>query len=79
MSEIIEDRLCAEGSIAILNPVGTAPAFIAYIRKSPVICLPGVPRELEYLLHNDVLPWLKKQFMLEENKITTGFEDGRYR
>jgi competence/damage-inducible protein CinA-like protein len=46
------------GAIGIENPVGTAPGFIAKIDGRAVIALPGVPAELEYLLENEVLPYL---------------------
>ncbi|HDM09407.1 MAG TPA: competence/damage-inducible protein A, partial [Desulfobacteraceae bacterium] len=53
-----------EGAEAIENPVGTAPAFVNKIRGKPVICLPGVPRELKYLWANAVASWIKKRFAL---------------
>jgi nicotinamide-nucleotide amidase len=54
------------GARAIENPVGTAPAFILEIEGSTLICLPGVPREMEYLLQNEVLPFLQEHFGLAE-------------
>jgi nicotinamide-nucleotide amidase len=53
------------GAVAIPNPVGTAPAYYFKQKKKIVICLPGVPRELEYLIENAVLPMLKKEYRLE--------------
>ena len=53
------------GAIAIENPVGTAPAFIGETEKNALICLPGVPREMEYLMANAVIPYLKKRFDLQ--------------
>jgi competence/damage-inducible protein CinA-like protein len=53
------------GSIAIENPVGTAPAFIGETEKNALICLPGVPREMEYLMTHSVIPYLKKRFDLK--------------
>ncbi|MBC8418884.1 MAG: CinA family nicotinamide mononucleotide deamidase-related protein [Desulfobacterales bacterium] len=58
------------GSIAISNPVGTAPAFIKEIQGRPVICLPGVPRELKYLMTHEVIPWVRRRFDLAEHVIT---------
>ena len=46
------------GAIVIENPVGTAPAFIVELADKAVICLPGVPHEMEYLLGERVLPYL---------------------
>ena len=56
-------------AIAIPNPVGTAPAFIVEYtsplgRKGAVISLPGVPKEMEYLLHESVIPYIQKRFDL---------------
>lgn len=55
-----------EGAVAIENPVGTAPAFKIESEAGVVICLPGVPREMEYLLENDVMPYLRNRFHLNE-------------
>jgi len=48
----------------INNAVGTAPAFIFEQGQQCVISLPGVPREMEYLLENEILPYLKKRYQL---------------
>lgn len=53
-----------KNAIAIPNPVGTAPAFIVETEHSAVICLPGVPKEMEHLLHETVIPYLQKRFDL---------------
>jgi len=53
-----------QGAIPIENPVGTAPAFIAKVGKQVVISLPGVPREMEYLMEHTILPYLKQYFQL---------------
>ena len=50
------------GAIAVENPVGTAPAFISERDMCSIIALPGVPREMEYLLMNTVLPYLKERY-----------------
>jgi molybdopterin-biosynthesis enzyme MoeA-like protein len=52
------------GATTIENPVGTAPAFIVEIRGRSIICLPGVPREMEYLLDNVVLDYLRRHFKI---------------
>ncbi|PKN87636.1 MAG: hypothetical protein CVU46_03720 [Chloroflexi bacterium HGW-Chloroflexi-8] len=54
-----------KGAIPIENPVGTAPSFAAKTKNGLLISLPGVPREMEYLLENAVLPLLRKSFHLE--------------
>ena len=58
------------GSYAIPNPVGTAPGFIKEIDARPIICLPGVPRELKYLLGREAIPWIRKRFDLGDHMIT---------
>ncbi len=52
------------GAIAISNPVGTAPAFICEVQDRSVICLPGVPREMEFLFQHAVVPYLKERYQL---------------
>jgi len=58
------------GGEAIPNPVGTAPGFVKEIDGKPVICLPGVPRELKYLLGREVIPWIKRRFDLDDHLVT---------
>jgi competence/damage-inducible protein CinA-like protein len=55
-----------QNAIPIENPVGTAPAFIVEIGQKSIVCLPGVPREMETLLEGAVVPYLQKRFKLEE-------------
>ncbi len=54
-----------QGAIALENPVGTAPIFIVESGKHVVISLPGVPREMEYLLQKTVLPYLQKHYHIQ--------------
>lgn len=53
------------GAIAVENPVGTAPAFIVETGGHAVIALPGVPHEMEYLMQNAILPYLREKFHLK--------------
>ena len=48
-----------EGAIPIQNPVGTAPGFILEAAEGTIIALPGVPREMERLMGDAVLPYLR--------------------
>jgi nicotinamide-nucleotide amidase len=59
-----------EGSHVVLNPVGTAPCFIAEAGGKPIICLPGVPRELKYLWDREISAWIRKRFGLVDQKVT---------
>jgi nicotinamide-nucleotide amidase len=51
--------LIPTGALSIENPVGTAPIFILETERGVVMTLPGVPREMKYLLDNELLPWLR--------------------
>lgn len=53
-----------QGALALENDVGTAPAFICETERSAIIALPGVPREMEYLMQHKVLPYIKARFGL---------------
>ena len=52
-----------EGALPLSNPVGTAPCYLCEdIRgRGVVISLPGVPRELEYMLSKKVIPLLAER------------------
>ena len=51
-------------AIAIENPVGTAPSFITEHQGKVVVTLPGVPRELKYLMREKVIPFLQARYSL---------------
>ena len=55
-----------EGSIPIENPNGTAPAFFSEHKQSVVIALPGVPFEMKWLFDNEVVPYLRRKFDLQQ-------------
>ena len=55
-----------KGALGIPNPVGTAPCFIVETESNAVISLPGVPNEMEYILHESIIPYLQKRFNLNE-------------
>ncbi|MBC8171326.1 MAG: CinA family nicotinamide mononucleotide deamidase-related protein [Anaerolineae bacterium] len=52
------------GAIAIENPVGTAPSFAVEHRDAVVISLPGVPREMKFLMTEKVIPYLHSKYDL---------------
>jgi competence/damage-inducible protein CinA-like protein len=54
-----------EGAIALENQVGTAPAFIVKVGSKSVISLPGVPREMEFLMQVKVIPYLRERYGLK--------------
>ena len=49
-----------EGAIPLTNPVGTAPCYLSedVNGRGCIISLPGVPRELEHMMENTVIPLL---------------------
>jgi nicotinamide-nucleotide amidase len=50
------------GAIIIENPVGTAPAFIVEVGPAnapAIVSLPGVPREMKYLMEHAIMPYLQ--------------------
>ena len=53
-----------EAAILVENPVGTAPAFIVESNRGVVISLPGVPREMKFLMTEAVLPYLLRKYQL---------------
>jgi nicotinamide-nucleotide amidase len=55
-----------KGARAIPNPVGTAPCFIVETERNAVVSLPGVPNEMEHILHESVIPYLQNRFELNE-------------
>ena len=64
-----------EGAIPIKNEVGTAPSFIMENSPLPgvegpgvraVISLPGVPKEMEHILHEAVIPYLQTRYNLNQ-------------
>ena len=55
-----------KGAIGVPNPVGTAPCFIVETDRNAVISLPGVPNEMEHVLHESIIPYLQKRFELNE-------------
>jgi nicotinamide-nucleotide amidase len=67
-----------EGCIPIENPVGTAPAFIVEVEPRPeqgrrggtIITLPGVPREMRYLMEHAVVPYLLRRLGQREALVT---------
>ncbi len=52
------------GARVLPNPVGTAPAFAVETEQGVVISLPGVPREMETIFDQEVLPYLRERFGL---------------
>ncbi|HEX2191107.1 MAG TPA: competence/damage-inducible protein A [Longimicrobiaceae bacterium] len=58
-----KQALLPEGSTVVPNPLGTAPGFICPVGRGGairhVVCLPGVPREMQRMAAETVIPWLE--------------------
>lgn len=59
-----------EGCIPVENPVGTAPAFIVEDERGTIITLPGVPREMRYLMQKTVIPYLQRRLGRQDVLVT---------
>ncbi len=53
-----------ESAIPIPNPVGTAPGFIMEYSGKIIISLPGVPKEMERLTQDSVIPFIQEHWRL---------------
>lgn len=58
--------LLPRGSTAIPNPNGTAPGIIAESDGRIIVCMPGVPHELQAMFEETVIPYLKCKFAVRE-------------
>jgi molybdenum cofactor synthesis domain-containing protein len=48
------------GSTPIQNPVGSAPSILIETDETKIVCLPGVPKEMEAIFLESILPEMKK-------------------
>lgn len=60
----------------LFNKVGTAPGMLMRNQQTTYVSLPGVPFEMRYLMTEEVLPFIHKQFKLQaivhQTVLTTG-------
>ncbi len=71
--ELTEARLkmatIPEGSTPIQNPVGSAPAIMEKSGRTKIFCLPGVPKEMQAIFEQNIMPLIKKDvgaFVVQE-------------
>jgi nicotinamide-nucleotide amidase len=55
----LRQALIPSGATVLKNPVGSAPGFCLTWKKALIICLPGVPREMEEMVRQEVVPLLR--------------------
>lgn len=65
------------GAVMIDNPVGTACGFRVQWQGTWFVFTPGPPQELKTMIEQQVLPWLRQQFVIDEpselyRMLTTG-------
>ncbi len=58
-----------EGAQVILNPVGLAPGMLIDAGRGLLAVLPGVPREMQAMFRELVVPAIRKRFRLEPPRI----------
>jgi len=58
--ERIKMAYMPEGATALKNPIGAAPACIIKAGETTIICLPGVPKEMQAVFELHVEPLLKE-------------------
>ena len=58
----LRQALIPSGAEVLPNPVGSAPGFALSWKHAIVIALPGVPREMEAMMDQAVIPFLTDRF-----------------
>lgn len=58
----VKQAVFPEGAEVIANPVGTAAGFALKQKGKLIVVIPGVPREVERMLPEGVLPLLRREF-----------------
>ena len=57
----LRQAMIPSGATVLKNPVGSAPGFCLRWKKALIISLPGVPREMEEMMWQEVLPLLRAE------------------
>ena len=57
----LRQAMIPSGATVLKNPVGSAPGFCLTWKKALIISLPGVPREMEEMMWQEVLPLLRAE------------------
>jgi len=64
-----KQALLPDGCTVVANPIGSAVGFALSLHKCRVICTPGVPRELEAMLNEEIVPALRAQFPVGHTRV----------
>ncbi len=67
----LKQAMIPEGSTIIRNSIGTAQGFLVNIlAQSKIICLPGVPTEMEHMFDEWVVPYIIKKTGGRKNRFS---------
>jgi nicotinamide-nucleotide amidase len=55
----LRQALIPSGATVLKNPIGSAPGFCLTWKKALIVSLPGVPREMEEMMRQEVVPLLR--------------------
>jgi nicotinamide-nucleotide amidase len=55
----LRQAMIPSGATVLSNPIGSAPGFCLRWKKALIVSLPGVPREMEAMMQQEVLPLLR--------------------
>jgi nicotinamide-nucleotide amidase len=55
----LRQAMIPSGATALKNPIGSAPGFCLTWKKALIVSLPGVPREMEEMMRQEVVPLLR--------------------
>jgi len=71
MPEMNNRQACfPEGSEYIPNAVGTAPGFSCTIGKAKFFFTPGVPKEMQHMLNENIIPQIQQKFNIKSRALT---------
>lgn len=59
----LRQAMIPSGATVLANPVGSAPGFCLMWKNSLIVSLPGVPKEMEAMMVQGVLPLLKSRLV----------------
>lgn len=62
-----KQAMLPRGSHVLSNEHGTAPGFVAFRSDGKFIAsMPGVPREMKTMLHEELVPWLREHLHVQQ-------------
>jgi nicotinamide-nucleotide amidase len=56
----LRQAMIPSGATVLKNPIGSAPGFCLSWKKALIVSLPGVPREMEEMMRQEVVPLLRR-------------------